>query len=93
MISWRITLEDGSVTTGFCGEEARRVIYYTPVTFYDSLTADPPDEFASPSFYDCRALKATWPIYEAMRKANEDPDYDAAWVREMSLLRYKPADS
>src|SRR5687767_6935158 len=62
---WRIKSEDGDVRTDFCEEGATKV-------FYDGPEPGDFDGIMAADLDDCRALKATWPNWEAMRERNPD---------------------
>lgn len=73
---WRIRSEDGQVRTGFCEEGATKV-------FYDGPVPGDFDGIKAADLKDCRALKATWPTWEAMRERNPGQEERDRAVAEM----------
>jgi len=68
--SWRIKSEDGRIRTGICEDGAVCVSYCEPEADFSDL-----DNVLKPAdIYDCRALKATWPTWEAMRERNSESE-------------------
>lgn len=65
LTEWRIRSEDGRVRTGFCEDGAAKVFYCEP----DADLGDLDYHLEAADLSDCRALKATWPTWEAARDA------------------------
>jgi hypothetical protein len=74
--AWRIKSEDGQVRTGLCEEGANAGVYYKDPEYgdYDLKAAD---------LNDCRAIKATWPSWEAMRARDPGQEQRDREVAEM----------
>src|SRR5687767_8351587 len=66
--SWRLRSDEGPVRTGFCDEGAVR-------SFYNGPIPGDLDGIRPVSINDCRALRATWPTWEAIRDPDADPEF------------------
>jgi hypothetical protein len=73
---WRIVSEDCQVRTGFCEEGAKNA-------FYDGPDPGDFDGIRAADLNDCRAIKATWPSWEAIRVRDEGQEQRDREVAEM----------
>ena len=71
LTNWRINWKDGQVKTGFCEDGAAKVFYCEPEADLGDLNY----RLVPGNLNDCRALKATWPIWEVTRDAEPEPDF------------------
>lgn len=75
--AWRIKAEGGHVRTGLCDEEGERPgVYYKDPVYSDY-------DLKSASIDDYRAIKATWPSWEAIRERDPNLDENIRAVAEM----------